>query len=278
MLFRSNMNASRHIFALKSSHFANDSGVTVDCIKCHLPPREDTFTHLWGKVSKGASHGWTHFFGKFNEQTSRKLVRDTLANQRCTHCHNNLAAKSSTPAVGAVHKTALAETETRTYACVTCHQYLHSAAPPPGEQKFYDRADNSKCFDCHIYLAKEKEPLIVRHQAVNVGCVDCHGKSQPHMDDESGETAPDIIFAKDVINVSCSKSGCHSEKKLKEVTSHKPWYAGADGDKKTCTDCHGKHRIPDRNKKWDKKTRKLIWNDGYDVDPNAEPEDEGMRM
>jgi len=220
-----------------------------------------------------------------------------MPNKQCTHCHNNLAAKSSTPSVKAVHAASLSQPPgSRTYACVSCHDTLHAKIPPPVEPKFYKKADNAKCFDCHIYLNREKEPLIVLHQAVNVGCVDCHGKSQEHMDDESGETAPDIIFAKEVINQSCAKSGCHTEKKLKEVKSHKRWYAQADQiailkkasaaakvefhdfrDKKYCTDCHGNHTIPDRNKKWDKKTRKLIWSDGYEVDPNAEP-DENMRM
>ncbi|MDP6635161.1 MAG: NapC/NirT family cytochrome c [Phycisphaerae bacterium] len=265
-----------------STHYINDSGVTVGCIKCHLPPREDTFAHVWGKISKGSGHGWVHFFGKFDEQKSRKLVLDTLSNERCTHCHNKLAAKSSTPAVGSVHSIALNEIDTRTYACVACHNRMHSPEPPPPEPEFYDKADNSYCYDCHMYLEREKEPLIVRHASVNIGCVDCHGKSQPHVDDESGETPPDIMYAKDQINVACGKKGCHSEKKLKKVTSHKAWFASAPAaqDKKYCTDCHGRHSVPDRVRKWDKKTRKLIWKDGYDVDPNAKPttKPDGMDM
>jgi hypothetical protein len=93
------------------------------------------------------------------------------------------------------------------------------------------------------------------------------------------------MYAKSQINASCGKKGCHSEAKLKKVTSHLPWYAGADPDKKVCTDCHGNHFLPakDRNKKWDKKTRKLIWSDGHDVDPNAKPttkpdDEDGMSM
>jgi nitrate/TMAO reductase-like tetraheme cytochrome c subunit len=260
----------------KSAHFSNASGITVECIDCHLPPREDTFEHLAVKTQKGAQHGWTHFTGEFDQAKSRKLVLDTMKNQQCTHCHDNLTAKSSTPAVGAVHATALAETDkkTRTYACTTCHAFLHTDPPPPPEQEYYDQADNSYCYDCHAYLKEQKEPLIVRHRAANVGCVDCHGESEAHVGDESCETPPDIMYAKDQINVACGKKGCHSERKLKKVTSHLPWYAGADPDntnRKYCTDCHGNHRIPDRNKKWDKKTRKLIWADGHAIDPNAKP-------
>jgi len=253
----------------KSSHHDNASGITVTCIECHLAPREDTYEHLKGKITKGAAHAWVHFFGEYDEAKSRKLVQDTMPNQRCTHCHDNLTAKPSTPAVGAVHEASLAETGTRTYACVTCHAYMHTDPPPPPEKKYYDEYDNYKCYDCHAYLQREKEPLVVRHEAVGVGCVKCHGTSQAHMDDESEATAPDKIFAKSAINASCRK--CHSEAKMKKVVSHKPWYAGKDPAKEVCTDCHGKHRVPDRKKKWDKKTRKLIWRDGYAVDPTSQP-------
>ena len=262
----------------KSSHHDNPSGVTVTCIACHLPPREDTFPHLAAKTHKGASHAWTHFFGKFDEQASRKLVLDTLGNERCTHCHNNLTVKPSTPAVGAVHTTALKLTGNRTYACVSCHSYTHSKKPPAREQKYYDQADNSFCFVCHINF--KKEPLVVRHSAANVGCTDCHGRTREHADDEDNATAPDIMFTKDMINIACGKKGCHATAKMEKVTSHKAWYAltareKTESNRQYCTDCHGRHKLGARNARqrmWDIKTKKLIWREGHPVDPNAEPE------
>ena len=261
-----------------SSHHDNPSGVTATCIACHLPPREDHFAHLAGKAHKGASHGWTHFFGHFDARASRKLVLDTLPNKRCTYCHDNLNAMPSRPAVGAVHTTALEEIDTRTYACVSCHNYIHSKNPPAREKKLYDEeADNSFCFDCHTNF--KKEPFVLQHKAANIGCTACHGESLPHADDEENSTAPDIMFTKDVVNDSCSKSGCHSKADLEKTTSHKPWYAGADPDRKYCTHCHNQHRLDTRQRKWDKKTRKLISRDGYDVDPNEIiEENEGERM
>ena len=254
----------------KSSHHDNPSGVTANCIACHLPPREDHFSHLAAKTHKGASHAWTHFFGRFDARASRKLVLDTLPNKRCTNCHDNLIAMPSKPAVGAVHATALELTRTRTYACVSCHSLLHSKKPPAPEKKFYDEADNSFCYVCHTNF--KKEPFVLQHKAANIACYDCHGESLPHADDEENSTAPDIMFTKNVVNASCSKSGCHAPADLKKTTSHKPWYAGADPDKKYCTDCHNQHRLDTRQRKWDKKTRKLISRDGYDVDPNEVPE------
>jgi len=267
----------------QSSHHANASGVSVTCIKCHLPDREDTFPHIYGKASKGASHGWTHFFGKFDETASRQLVLDTMKNDRCLHCHNNLLAKPSTPAVGSVHATAIERTETREYACVSCHDTMHSPRPPKPDPKYYDEADNSYCYVCHVNY--KKEPLADKHRLANIGCYGCHGESLAHSKDEDNATAPDIMFLKPQINMTCGKSGCHSEPKMQKVKSHKAWYATPVSERKkiTCTDCHGAHVMKTRQRKWDKKTKKLIWRDGHDVDPNAEPttkptDDDSMDM
>ncbi|MDP6546003.1 MAG: NapC/NirT family cytochrome c [Phycisphaerae bacterium] len=272
----------------KSSHYANPSGVKVTCIACHLPPREDHFAHLAGKTTKGASHAWTHYFGEFDEKASRQLVLDTLPNARCLHCHNNLAAKPSTPAVGAVHAWSLEESvEIRVLACVACHDHLHTPIKVP-EKKYYDEADNSFCFVCHINF--KKEPLVVRHQAANVGCVDCHAESREHADDEDNATAPDIMYTKSEVNDACS-TGCHEEEDIKKNRYHKAWFLEAEAaaqaraaalatsrpfqdtrKRKHCTDCHGMHKLDERDRMWDKKTKKLIWREGHPVDPNAEPE------
>ncbi len=114
------------------------------------PSAIDNISRLAGRAWNGAADGWVHYFGKYDEQTARQSVLDSLPNQRCTYCH---------------------------------------------------------------------EP-----------------------------------------------------EDVEKNRNHKPWLAGFDPDKKYCTDCHGMHRLDTRVRKWDKKTRKLIWKDGHDVDPNAEPE------
>jgi nitrate/TMAO reductase-like tetraheme cytochrome c subunit len=279
----------------KSSHHDNPSGVEVTCIACHLPPREDHFAHLAGKTHKGASHAWTHFFGKYDEKTSRQLVLDTLPNERCTHCHDNLAAKPSTPAVGAVHTWSLEEpAENRLHACVACHDHLHTPVEPV-DKKLYEEADNSFCFDCHVNF--KTEPLAIRHMKANVGCIDCHGESLPHAEDEEHTTSPSIMYTKAEINEACS-TGCHEEEDVRKNRYHKAWFIEADAaakakaaalatsrpykdtrKRKYCTDCHGTHSLDTRVRRWDKKTKKLIEKDGHPVDPNEIKEkDEGERM
>ena len=45
------------------------------------------------------------------------------------------------------------------------------------------------------------------------------------------------------------------------ISRHRSFYAGASG-KKYCTECHGKHYLTKRERRWDKITGKLIEFDG----------------
>ena len=110
-------------------------------------------------------------------------------------------------------------------------------------------ADNSRCHVCHMNYVREDIALI--HARADIGCADCHGASDAHIDDESwawggNGTAPEVMFPRPRINPFCM--GCHPAKKI-DAKQHKDVLAGT-GKKKYCTDCHGRHRLPERNCKW----------------------------
>ena len=110
-------------------------------------------------------------------------------------------------------------------------------------------ADNSRCQVCHINFMKEE--LTRTHARAGIGCAKCHGICDDHIADESwasggNGTAPDTMFPKAKINVFCL--GCHPKDKI-DADQHKDVLAGT-GDKKYCTDCHGKHRMVTRKCKW----------------------------
>lgn len=102
-------------------------------------------------------------------------------------------------------------------------------------------ADNSRCQVCHINF--KQDDLTLRHQKANIGCVRCHGDSSEHASDEDNITAPDIMYAKRAVNPFCMK--CHAG-------THT-----AAAKKQCCTDCHGKHRAPQRTRRWDPESHKL---------------------
>jgi sugar phosphate isomerase/epimerase len=119
-------------------------------------------------------------------------------------------------------------------------------------------ADNSYCYACHLNYEEEKLTRI--HQPVGVGCENCHGPSIEHSGDEDNITPPDKMYPKSEINAFCMT--CHEKEKLLKREDHRDFFKEGDKDE-TCTDCHGEnHRLKVRTRVWDKKTRKLMKDDG----------------
>jgi hypothetical protein len=110
-------------------------------------------------------------------------------------------------------------------------------------------ADNSRCHVCHLNY--EKEELALTHAKEQIGCAKCHGASDRHIDDESWTwggkgTPPDTMFPREKVNPFCMT--CHDMSKV-DADEHECPYP-AMNPKKTCTDCHGKHRLANRKCKW----------------------------
>jgi len=110
-------------------------------------------------------------------------------------------------------------------------------------------ADNSRCHVCHMNYIQED--IAVTHAKANIGCADCHGDCDEHIADESwasggNGTPPGIMYPLSKINSFCM--GCHSKEKI-DAEQHKPLFADT-AKQKYCTDCHGNHRLTNRNCKW----------------------------
>ena len=115
-------------------------------------------------------------------------------------------------------------------------------------------ADNNRCFVCHMNYSQER--LAVGHARADVGCEKCHGACDAHCNDEDNITPPTIMFPRDEIITACKV--CHDPDKDTEaelwcMREVKPADAG-----KVCTECHGKHVVPVRTVRWEKKTGKLL--------------------
>ena len=114
----------------------------------------------------------------------------------------------------------------------------------------WSASDNSRCHVCHMNYVSED--IAVVHARAGIGCADCHGQSDAHIDDESwasggNGTAPEIMYLPEAINPLCM--GCHPEDKLNAIP-HKDALAGKIPGTKYCTDCHGDHRLVRRKCKW----------------------------
>lgn len=140
---------------------------------------------------------------------------------------------------------------------------------PAGEPGKFEGADNSRCHVCH--LAFEMEELAVVHAKEDIGCADCHGNCDAHIDDESWAsggpgTSPEIMFPAENIDPACGK--CHEEHDAPATTVLQRFLKQCpektDFKRIVCTDCHGKHRLVPKLRKawWDKKTGKPIRPEG----------------
>jgi cytochrome c nitrite reductase small subunit len=106
-----------------SPHGTNAYGVRVECVDCHLPPKEEYSTHLAAKAYEGAKDIYVHYFGgPYDTQKIRKRVSSRLSNQRCLHCHDHLLDKPGSPAARTAHMAVLAEPGAPENRCVQCHE------------------------------------------------------------------------------------------------------------------------------------------------------------
>jgi len=142
------------------------------------------------------------------------------------------------------------------------------AKEEPAEEQAEEKTfvANLFCSACHYAFGDEE--LALNHERVGIGCERCHGESERHRSDEDNITPPEIMYPKAKINPTCMM--CHPRVKIKHVSDHASLLAGAEtifdkdtdesnGQKKYCTDCHGKeHRMNVRTIRWNKATGELL--------------------
>lgn len=78
-----------------SSHVNNKSGVMVNCVDCHLPPKDDTWAHYTAKLKLGIHDVWgylTKDSADFDWEKKRQLeyAVKMIPNESCVKCHQNL--------------------------------------------------------------------------------------------------------------------------------------------------------------------------------------------
>jgi len=106
---------------------------------------------------------------------------------------------------------------------------------------------NAACYVCHMTFVKEELSQV--HKAERVTCIDCHGLSAPHANDEDvGATKPDVTYTRAQVNPACRK--CHEthDAPPEKVVARwhdvvKTGFAGRPPATPACTDCHGTHKI-----------------------------------
>jgi cytochrome c-type protein NapC/trimethylamine-N-oxide reductase cytochrome c-type subunit TorC len=106
-----------------STHGANAIGVQVDCVECHLPPKEKYFSHLFAKAWAGTRDMYMHHFGpEYDSEKIQDKVLGKMSNQTCAYCHEDLLMKPSSSKARFAHQAAQLEPDKPENKCITCHE------------------------------------------------------------------------------------------------------------------------------------------------------------
>lgn len=105
-----------------SPHGANRAGIRVECVDCHLPPKDRYFKHLVVKAYAGGKDLYKHHFG--GEYDSKKMSRhvlDHLPDERCVHCHDDLLNKTANHKARLAHAAIANNPDESDSRCIACH-------------------------------------------------------------------------------------------------------------------------------------------------------------
>lgn len=93
------------------------------------------------------------------------------------------------------------------------------------------------CITCHVDQVDEYIGSL--HQTEKVTCADCHGSSEPHVEDENNDVKPDTVFIRENTDRRCGE--CH-EDDCTRPPEYKPPFV-MKSQPTICTDCHGRHDV-----------------------------------
>ena len=136
--------------------------------------------------------------------------------------------------------------------------YMDEKLPEAKSETSKLKVDNQACYVCHANYREES--LATRHGREGIGCIDCHGESVDHRNDEDNITPPDKMYPLREIDRKCHE--CHDTHDASARRVILRWRTRCPEKTNTrdivCTDCHFRHRLEARQVQWDKKTGKLL--------------------
>lgn len=109
-----------------SVHVNNGSGVTVNCVDCHLPPSDNTWAHYSAKAVLGARDLWgylTKDSADFNwdQKSELEYAIKYIPNESCVKCHQNLFPEGITDDGITAHLYYDDNVEKLDLQCISCH-------------------------------------------------------------------------------------------------------------------------------------------------------------
>ena len=108
-----------------SVHGANEKGLRSECIDCHLPSKDNYFTHIVAKAYEGGKDLYKHHFGgEYEVEEVRERVLAHISNEKCLSCHVDLLVRPSSDEVKEAHTESLSSPDESENRCVECHEEI----------------------------------------------------------------------------------------------------------------------------------------------------------
>ncbi|WP_294078667.1 SUMF1/EgtB/PvdO family nonheme iron enzyme [Proteiniphilum sp. UBA5384] len=109
-----------------SVHVNNSSGVMVNCVDCHLPPKDDTWAHYTAKLSLGVRDVWGHLTKDPEEidwerKSELEHAVKYIPNESCVKCHQNLFPQGVSDEAITAHLYYEENAEKLDLQCISCH-------------------------------------------------------------------------------------------------------------------------------------------------------------
>ncbi len=109
-----------------SVHVNNSSGVMVNCVDCHLPPKDDTWAHYTAKISLGARDLWGYLTKDpakidWDKKSELEHAVKYIPNASCVKCHQNLFPEGISDEAITAHLYYEENAEKLDLQCISCH-------------------------------------------------------------------------------------------------------------------------------------------------------------
>jgi len=128
-----------------STHTINRSGMHVDCIECHLPPKDDIVRFSAVKGATGLKDVMSHLLERpYDAETTTERLLRTIPDLTCTRCHEELFSPEMTDAGRIAHRAYPYPKIGQRRNCLSCHPQVGHKRPiviEPPETREQDEQD-----------------------------------------------------------------------------------------------------------------------------------------
>jgi len=110
-----------------STHVNNAQGFVADCMDCHLPAPQDTFSFFYAKTAHGIKDVWSHFTQgpeAYDNKKQREKAYASFTNDQCLKCHRNILNIPDKRGAMLAHRSVLYPRPGYDKKCVDCHRNL----------------------------------------------------------------------------------------------------------------------------------------------------------